>query len=523
VAAPEEFEAALAACRREALAAFGDSRVLLERYIQDPRHIEVQVFADRQGGCVWLGDRDCSAQRRHQKVIEEAPAPGLTPAQREQMGRASVSAAHAVGYVGAGTVEFLFTPGGEHFFMEMNTRLQVEHPVTEMATGLDLVEWQLRIAAGEPLPLHQDQVRLHGHSIEARIYAEDPDRGFVPATGRIRHLAMPEHVAFSINSAVAADPAAVRIDAAVRSGDLVTAHYDAMIAKLITWGADRTQALARLREALAQTILVGVANNIDFLLRLVDSAAFAQARVDTGLIGREMARLTDAGDPFEPTVVAAALARLLADEVAAQTSDPWSDRQGWRLNGVCTRRVKLRSREATREVMVEYRPQGWVVVAADWRAPLAIDALHGSRIRLRLGDQAMAVDVVRVADALHVFAAGRRHTLTRVDPVAAVGTPEEDEDQLCAPMPGKIIAVHVASGDRVERGQLLLVMEAMKMEHSILAPHDGTIDAVRYRVGDQVEEGATLVSLKESGSPLPPEGEQAIQASSVPPAGEGRG
>ncbi|HUD25824.1 MAG TPA: biotin carboxylase N-terminal domain-containing protein [Burkholderiaceae bacterium] len=508
VATPHEFEAALASCRREALAAFGNDRVLLERYLSQPRHIEVQVFADRHGSCIWLGERDCSAQRRHQKVIEESPATGLAPQVRQQMGEAAVTAARAVGYVGAGTVEFLVAPDGEFYFMEMNTRLQVEHPVTEMITGLDLVEWQLRVAAGEPLPLPQSEVRVHGHAIEARIYAEDPQRDFMPTSGRVAHLELPAHVAFTAwtGAGRGGEPAPVRIDAAVRAGDTVSTHYDAMIAKLIAWGPDRERALARLREALQQTIVVGLASNVDFLVRLAASAGLRNGGFDTGLIAREMATLIDPGDPFEPQLVAAALARLLVEETRAQTADPWSDRQGWRLNGIAARRLTLRCGQEQREVTVEYRARspllpcgGWHLACGQWQALLAIDASEGARLRLRLGVESFAADVVRDSGVLHVFAGGRHRSFTPVDAVAAVVATDLDEDRLCAPMPGRIIAIHAAAGDAVRRGQLLLVMEAMKMEHSIVAPHDGTVEELRYRVGDQVEEGATLVSLNATG------------------------
>ena len=500
VAAAGELESALESCRREALAAFGDGRVLLERHLPDPRHIEVQVFADQHGGCIWLGERDCSAQRRHQKVIEESPAPGLAPPLRRQMGEAAVTAARAVDYVGAGTVEFLATPGGEFFFMEMNTRLQVEHPVTEMVTDLDLVEWQLRVAAGEPLPLQQGQVRVHGHSIEARIYAEDPEHDFRPASGRIRHLELPPHVAFMVRDQRdhRGEPAPVRVDAAVRAGDVVTTHYDAMIAKLITWGADRDTALARLGEALQHTIVVGLACNVEFLFRLAGSAAFRSGQVDTGLIGREMTSLTDPGNPFEPMPVAAAVAQLLVEETRAQTADPWSSRQGWRLNGIAARRLTLRCGHEQREVVVEYRAAGPHLAFDGWQAPLAIDALEATKLRFRLGEESFAADVVRDGAALHVFAGGGHRRFTLVDPVGSAADSDEDEDRLVAPMPGRIIAIHAAAGDPVRRGQLLVVMEAMKMEHSIVAPHDGTVEEVRYRVGDQVDEGATLVSLSEA-------------------------
>jgi 3-methylcrotonyl-CoA carboxylase alpha subunit len=522
VQAPEELEAAVASCRRESQAAFGNDRLLLERYLPRSRHVEMQVFADARGGCVWLGERDCSTQRRHQKVIEESPAPGLAPEQRLRMGEAAVSAARAVGYVGAGTVEFLVAADGGFYFMEMNTRLQVEHPVTEMVTGLDLVEWQLRVAAGEPLPLRQDGVRVHGHAIEARIYAEDPEHGFVPSTGRIRHLALPAHAAFSVSTAAAGgEPASVRIDAAVRAGDLVTAHYDAMIAKLIVWGSDRESALIRMREALQATHLVGPANNVDFLYRLAGSAALAGGHVDTGFIGRELADLTDPGDPFEPQAVAAAVAHLLAEETRAQTADPWSNRQGWRLNGFAARRLRLRSGREEREAIVEYRPQATHLACGPWQGILAIDAQQGTRIRLRLGDRALGADVVRDGDALHVFALGRHRVFSLVDPVGTAGEPDQDEDRLCAPMPGRIAAIHAAPGERVRRGQLLLVIEAMKMEHAIVAPHDGAVEEVRYRVGDQVEEGAMLVSLSET--PLSGEAAEAHPTPLSREAAQGRG
>jgi 3-methylcrotonyl-CoA carboxylase alpha subunit len=500
VAAREEFDAALAACRREAQAAFGDDRVLLERYMPHPRHIEVQVFADQQGGCIWMTERDCSAQRRHQKVIEESPAPGLSNELRVRIGKAAVTAASAVGYVGAGTVEFLVIPSGEFYFMEMNTRLQVEHPVTEMVTGLDLVEWQLRVAAGEPLPLKQDQVQPSGHAIEARIYAEDPQRDFMPGSGPIRHLALPAHVAFAVRGGATGEVAAVRIDSAVRPGDVVTTYYDAMIAKLIVWGSDRQQALARLHEALQRTLIVGLASNVEFLLRLAASPEFSSGRVDTGLIGREMQKLTDPGDPFEPQAVAAALVFLLAEEARTQTADPWSNREGWRLNGVAMRRLTLRSGSAQQQVTLEYHADGPRVDAGSWRAPLGVEASEGTRLAISLADRVLAADVVRDGDTLHVFTGARHRSYSLVDPLRTVGETDQDEDQLCAPMPGKITAIHVTRGDRVRRGQLLLVMEAMKMEHSILAPHDGVVEQLRYGVGDQVQEGAMLVSLHEPGT-----------------------
>jgi len=324
VRAAAEFAAALESCTREAVASFGDARVLIEKYLDRPRHIEIQVFADGHGHCVYLFERDCSVQRRHQKIIEEAPAPGMSAERRRAMGEAAVAAAQAVGYVGAGTVEFITeTVGaarGTFYFMEMNTRLQVEHPVTEMIVGHDLVAWQLRVASGEPLPVRQEELRIHGHALEARIYAENPDRGFLPAIGTLHYLAQPAAVEFSGQTNV--PPAPVRIDAGVRAGDVISAHYDPMIAKLITWGEDRAQAMARMRAALADVHIVGVANNVDFLGRLIDNPSFAAADLDTGLIERERAHLFAAAPPLPLEWLALACARVRLDDDAAADGDP---------------------------------------------------------------------------------------------------------------------------------------------------------------------------------------------------------
>ena len=292
----EDFKAALASCKREAISSFGDDKVLAEKYLTRPRHIEIQVFADTHGNCVYLHERDCSVQRRHQKVLEEAPAPGMPAERRAAMGEAAVAAAKAVGYVGAGTVEFIANQDGSFYFMEMNTRLQVEHPVTEMITGTDLVEWQLRVAFGEPLPKAQHELAIHGHSIEARIYAENPEKGFLPSIGTLRHMDTPAAVSFELGTGASGDPAPVRIDSGVREGDAISPFYDPMIAKLIVWGADRTQALARMSQALAEFQIVGLATNIAFLKRLVEGGAFAQADLDTGLIERNTDTLFPAAE-----------------------------------------------------------------------------------------------------------------------------------------------------------------------------------------------------------------------------------
>ena len=468
-----EFPEALASCKRESLGSFGDDRVLIEKYVDRPRHIEIQVFADTLGGAVYLFERDCSVQRRHQKVLEEAPAPGMTLERRRAMGEAAVAAARAVGYVGAGTVEFIADQAGGFFFMEMNTRLQVEHPVTEMITGHDLVEWQLRVAAGEPLPAAQEALAIRGHAIEARIYAENPDGGFLPATGRLLHLAQP--VAIEFGGQDQTPPAAVRIDSGVRAGDSITPHYDPMIAKLIVWGTDRAHALARMHAALADFHIVGVANNVDFLSRLVANPSFAQAELDTGLIERERARLfPDQNDERVPDeLLAFACARVLVDEDANAGADPWTAAHGWRLNTNYMRTLTLKSARGVHDVDLEYARDGFVLHHGGGREPLAISAVDGTRLGIRFGGGTRVADVVRSDDELHVFADGRHSVLSLFDIIAQSSGGDASAGRLTAPMPGKVIAISTAPGTRVERGAPLLVMEAMKMEHTIVAPRDG--------------------------------------------------
>ena len=496
VRAGDEFEAALASCKREAASSFGDDRVLVEKYLERPRHIEIQVFADAHGGCVYLFERDCSVQRRHQKVIEEAPAPGMDPARRRAMGEAAVAAARAVNYQGAGTVEFIAGPDGTFYFMEMNTRLQVEHPVTEMITGHDLVEWQLRVACGESLPVSQAQLAIHGHAIEARIYAENPDKGFLPAIGTLTHMALPAAVEFRRNAQDVAlhDPAPVRIDAGVRAGDAISPHYDPMIAKLIVWGADREQALARMRAALADTHIVGLASNVDFLTRLIHESSFARAQLDTGLIERNRATLFPERTQVPHEMLALAAARCIADEQAGAGADPWQSCHGWRLNTVYERTLTFKSDLGVHDVVVVYGRDGFVFEHGDLSAPLAIDAAAGTRLALRFGGRRLAADVVADGDDLHVFLDGRHLMLTRVDVIAHAGE-DATEGRMTAPMPGKVIAVNVARGARVAKGAALLVMEAMKMEHTIVAPANGVVEDILYGVGDQVAEGAALVAF----------------------------
>jgi 3-methylcrotonyl-CoA carboxylase alpha subunit len=471
----------------------------VEQYVLRPRHVEVQVFADRHGHFVHLFERDCSVQRRHQKILEEAPAPGMTPERRAAMGAAAVEAARAVGYVGAGTVEFIVDADGTFYFMEMNTRLQVEHPVTEMITGHDLVEWQLRVAAGQTLPATQEQLEIRGHAIEARVYAENPDKGFLPAIGRLSHMSMPAAVEFRRNADDNGfhDPAPVRIDSGVRPGDAISPHYDPMIAKLVVWGEDRAQAIARLRAALAEFHIVGLANNVDFLARLMDNPSFVAADLDTGLIERERERLFALEARVPEDMLAAACARVLADEAAASGSrrDPFDMRNGWRLNYIYTRTLTLASAHGVHDVLLDYGRDGWRYRHGSHDTPLAIVANDGTRLRLRLGDRQLSADVVRDGDDLHVFSGGRHRALTLVDVIAHAGEHDGAAAGLVAPMPGKVIAVHVAAGSRVTKGTPLLVMEAMKMEHAIVAPEDGIVEAVLYAAGEQVAEGAPLVTF----------------------------
>jgi 3-methylcrotonyl-CoA carboxylase alpha subunit len=485
----DEFDAALASCQREAINSFGDDAVLIERYVQKPRHIEIQVFGDSHGDCVYLFERDCSVQRRHQKVLEEAPAPGMTPERRAQMGEAAVAAAKAVGYVGAGTVEFIAEQDGRFYFMEMNTRLQVEHPVTEAITGQDLVEWQLRVASGEPLPLKQTGLRMHGHAIEARICAENPDAGFLPATGALDVARWPAHVAFERGD--------VRIDAGVREGDAISPFYDSMIAKLIVWGEDRAQALARLDAALRDTHIVGLHTNVAFLRRCAATASFTNADLDTGLIERERAALFD--QPGLPLRVSAAavVAHTLAVEGSTQGSDPWSARDGWRLFGAATRRFDLEAGGTHHEVLLSRHHRGGMTLTVEGEATeFAVQSSDAETHELFLGTERLRVKTYAQGERVAVFAPQGAAVLTEVDLIAHAGDGPAEGGRLTAPMPGKLVAFLAKAGDSVAKGQPLAVMEAMKMEHTISAPRDGTVAELLFAVGDQVSDGAELLKLE---------------------------
>ena len=491
VAKTEEFDAALASCKREAINSFGDDAVLIERYVTRPRHIEIQVFGDAHGDCVYLFERDCSVQRRHQKVLEEAPAPGMSAARRAEMGAAAVAAAKAVGYVGAGTVEFIAEPTADgdlrFFFMEMNTRLQVEHPVTEAITGLDLVEWQLRVAAGEPLPLKQDELRIHGHAIEARICAENPDSNFLPATGRLDVYRMPESVSF--------ERGLVRVDAGVREGDAISPYYDSMIAKLIVWGADREQALARLDAALAATHIVGLHTNVAFLRRVAASPSFANADLDTALIERERALLFNAAPLPLEVAAAGVVAHALAAERVLEGRDPWSRRDGWRLHGSAARRFDIEAQGAHHVFSLERSDAAQTLLQGAQRWSFAANERSPGLHDVSLSGRRWSLHVYATGERFSVFAPEGSAVVDEIDPIAHSADGAKEAGGLAAPMPGKVIAFLAGAGDTVTEGQPLAVMEAMKMEHTITAPRDGTIVELLYAVGDQVSEGGELLRM----------------------------
>ncbi|CAH2899457.1 MAG: Methylcrotonyl-CoA carboxylase biotin-containing subunit (EC [uncultured Paraburkholderia sp.] len=500
----EDFLAALASCKREAASSFGNDRVLIEKYLTRPRHVEVQVFADRHGGAVYLFDRDCSVQRRHQKVLEEAPAPGLSAQIKREMGEAAVAAARAVNYVGAGTVEFIMTATGDFYFMEMNTRLQVEHPVTEMITGQDLVEWQLRVAAGQPLPLTQDQLKIDGHAIEARIYAEHPARGFLPSTGTLKHLRMPEGVEFTIHAGAGESrKAPVRIDSGVREGDTITPFYDPMIAKLIVHGATREEALARMSRALHACEVVGPHTNVEFLQRIVESEPFATGDLDTGLIERHHEALfAPVKKPFKEALALACAALLTREGGTAHGASPWDALSHWRLNSGFTQTLGWLAIESSGETgspfTVAFARDGATQTLEHDGVREAFSWSSGAGLheyRATIGDARATGRVFIDGDTFHVFCLGHALAFEWQNLLAHAADAEHGEGRLTAPMPGKVIAVLVEPGAVVEKGTPLIVMEAMKMEHTIGAPAAGTVSEVLYAVGDQVADGAQLLVL----------------------------
>nr|WP_314482061.1 acetyl/propionyl/methylcrotonyl-CoA carboxylase subunit alpha [uncultured Pseudomonas sp.] len=466
---------ALASAQREAMSSFGDAQMLVEKYVLKPRHVEIQVFADRHGHCLYLNERDCSIQRRHQKVVEEAPAPGLSGDLRRAMGEAAVRAAQAIGYVGAGTVEFLLDARGEFFFMEMNTRLQVEHPVTEAITGLDLVAWQIRVACGEPLPITQDQVPLNGHAIEVRLYAEDPANDFLPATGTL-----------ALYRESASGPGR-RVDSGVSEGDQVSPFYDPMLGKLIAWGEDREQARLRLLAMLDEFAVGGVKTNIAFLRRILAHPGFAAAELDTGFIPRHHEALLP-----EPRALsaegwqAAAQAWMLSEPAATRPDDPhspWARRDGLRLGAEACSSVHLTSDGQTQAVTLQKHVQRTWYRQGDW----LISDLAGVRSRHL---------AMRKGPRLYLHWDGDVHVIEAFDPIAEAATELAHQGGLAAPMNGSIVRVLVEVGQAVEAGAPLVVLEAMKMEHSIRAPKASTVKALLCQEGDMVSEGAALVELE---------------------------
>ncbi|PKO61960.1 MAG: 3-methylcrotonyl-CoA carboxylase [Betaproteobacteria bacterium HGW-Betaproteobacteria-18] len=491
----QDFADALTSCKREAINSFGSDAVLVEKYVQRPRHIEIQVFGDSFGNYVYLFERDCSVQRRHQKVLEEAPAPGMTPELRAQMGNAAVAAARAVNYVGAGTVEFIVEQREDgsmnFFFMEMNTRLQVEHPVTEAITGQDLVEWQLRVASGEPLPLQQDQLKITGHAIEARICAENPDNNFLPATGTLEVYRKPACSSFAVSP--------VRFDDGVRQFDAISPYYDSMVAKLIVHGDTREQALSRLDAALAQTHIIGLTTNVQFLRHVLQSPSFAQANLDTGLIPREAGVLFNQERVGLALAAAADVSQTLLDERAAESADPFSKTDGWRSHGVFTRRFAFEFAGEQVQAGLTYLHDGALSLSVGESAGLLEFAATPAGIDLRFAGQRALVNVYRKGEVGYIHAAQGATQIIAVDLLLHAGEAPAEVGRLTAPMPGKVVSFAVKAGDMVKRGQALAVMDAMKMEHTIAAPIDGVVEELLYAPGDQVVEGAELLKLVAAG------------------------
>ncbi|TVT57400.1 acetyl/propionyl-CoA carboxylase subunit alpha [Amycolatopsis rhizosphaerae] len=487
VTGPAGLEAAVESARREAKAAFGDDRLLLERFVTTPRHIEIQVLADGRGNVIHLGERECSLQRRHQKIIEEAPSVLLDEATRERMGAAAVEAARSVGYTGAGTVEFIVssTAPDEFFFMEMNTRLQVEHPVTELVTGLDLVEWQVRIAAGEPLTVRQEDVRLDGHAVEARVYAEDPARGFVPTGGTVLALGEPR------------DLAGVRVDSWMSPGTTVGSNYDPMLAKVIAWGPDRASALHRLDRALAGTAVPGVTTNVAFLRALITDPDVRAGRLDTGLVERRLETLVSAGVP-EEFFIAAALDRLVGLRPSGPVVDPWDVPSGWRLGARGGVTLRLKSGETEALVRVEGLPDA-AVVSVNGAEPVPVSARRdGDRLELHYDGEfrrylrAERGDLWLARDG-HCVAVGERPNLLASHGDATEAGPVK------SPMPGTVLVVKVSPGETVTAGTPLLVVEAMKMEHTLVAPVDGVVGELNVQVGQQVALDEILAVVTPAG------------------------
>lgn len=485
----DEFDEALAAAKREALNSFSDDRMLVEKYLTKPRHVEIQVFCDSHGNGVYLAERDCSVQRRHQKVIEEAPAPGMSEALRTAMGETALRAAKAIAYEGAGTVEFLLDEDGTYFFMEMNTRLQVEHPVTELITGVDLVEWQLRVAAGETLPKTQADVAINGHAFEARIYAEDPANDFLPVTGVLKYLKTPE------TSDV------VRVDTGVIQGDEISVHYDPMIAKLIVWGRDRNEALRRMSRSLSQYHIAGTTTNIAFLQALASSAPFVNAELDTGFIEKHADLLAPHAPDAETLQTVASLAalyivkkRLLATSNFGGKNNPWASNSAWRMNQAAATVLPLNVMGTELTVSVDQQRDGISLQVAD-RLHRAQASLQGEQLVAELDDARMVAKVVELEGEYRLYLADHCYEFAVIQPDLGDTGEGGDANHLTAPMNGTVVQLLVEPGQAVKKDDALLVMEAMKMEHTIRAPASGTVAAFYYQAGDLVDGGAELLDF----------------------------
>ena len=495
-----EFDEGLEAAKREAMTSFGDATMLVEKYLTQPRHVEIQVFCDNHGNGVYLFERDCSVQRRHQKVIEEAPAFAMSEDLRSQMGEAALKAAKAIGYQGAGTVEFLLDVDGSFYFMEMNTRLQVEHPVTEYITGQDLVEWQLRVASGENLPKTQEQLAIKGHAFEARIYAEDPNNDFLPQTGTLTYLSTPEESEF------------VRVDTGVRQGDDVSVFYDPMIAKLIVWDENREKALKRMAKALSEYRIQGVTTNIEFLYNLATCKPFVEEQIDTGFIEKhhdEIFHQTQQALSDELPMAALALtlqeAKQAKDKAmtSLEPNSPWHGTDAWRLNEANTQYLTLSHANTEYQVQVEKR-RGQangaylITVIADGVASKAVNCqgeLVGDQLSCYIDGYRSQAKLVKIDNELSLYRANGVFTFNKVLPDLGEDLNAEDNGGLTAPMNGTMVSVIVKAGDAVEKDQALVIMEAMKMEHTIRAPEAGTVESIYFAEGDMVDGGAELLAF----------------------------
>ena len=494
----DEFTSALDAAKREAMNGFADDTMLVEKYLTKPRHVEIQVFCDQHGNSVYLAERDCSVQRRHQKVVEEAPAPGMSDELRKAMGEAAVRAAEAIGYVGAGTVEFLLDEDGSFYFMEMNTRLQVEHPVTELITGQDLVEWQLAVAAGQPLPIQQDEVEINGHAVEVRIYAEDPDNDFLPATGKLEYLRTPEENRY------------VRVDTGVREGDEVSIYYDPMIAKLIVWDENRDRAMQRMSQALTEYRIAGMKTNTHFLKRLIDNTAFRDAELDTGFIEKHEADLFEShgGSQSANPLAMATLYTLLKQQQQRKAeaihshdeTSPWHQFSGWRLNEEPTHVVRFTQEGSDdenieHEVTVNWLDRGYRLTL-DGHIMIADGTLNDDRLQASLNGHSRNAFVAELNGHVTVFTDQGAFEFQWQRPDLDNHDFEEEGGSLTAPMNGSIVAVLVEPGQKVTKGTAMVIMEAMKMEHTITASADGTVTEIFFQPGDLVEGGADLLAFE---------------------------